>query len=77
MFGDSCQGRPISARGAPCNGQGLAQQQLGLFNAHLVNKLLTNKESVVGIQQVSMFAKGYCIFGVDGVAKSGNHCKRD
>ena len=65
--------RSISARGAPCNGQDLAQQQAGLFHDHLANQFLSNKVSLVETQQVAMFAKGSGASGVDDFAQVGSH----
>ena len=54
----------ISARGAPCNGQELAQQQVGLFHAHVAQGCMTHNVSGVEIQHVAVFAKRYCDSGV-------------
>ena len=65
----------ISARGAPCNGQELAQQQAGLFPAYLANNLLTKHVSGVEIQTVAMLASGYGASGVYDFAHAGSHSK--
>ena len=55
-------------------GNKLAQQHVGLFNAHWGNTFLTNKETGAETQQVAMFAKGSGASGVDDFAKIGSYC---
>ena len=50
---------PTSAMVHHPMGQNFAQQQVGLFHAHLANMFLPNNVSGVETQQVAMFAKGY------------------
>ena len=55
-------------------GTNLPNNKLGSFMLVWLNRLLTNEESVVEIQQVAMCAKGCGASGVDDFAQVGCHC---